>query len=189
MKLRTKGWAGFLWVAGFAALTVLPSFSGIAMAENAARMPGNELSPSPDKPASPDAWWLRSLADGSDIQFSKFKGKVVFLNFWATWCGACLTEMPTIERMYEKLKGKDVVVLVVANQNPRILQPYLAKNHFSFPMYTCGLPPQLFWWNGLPATFVISPDGRVVRTFQEPYPFDQDDFIHYLLSLRRSGRG
>src|SRR5262245_57836299 len=89
-----------------------------------APLPPNDLSPSPSKPASPDQWWLRSLDDGKDILFSQFKGKVIFLNFWATWCGPCLQEMPAIERMYQKLKGKDIVVLVVANQNPNLLRPY-----------------------------------------------------------------
>src|SRR6185436_6097953 len=113
--------------------------------------------------ASPDQWWLRSLKDSTDISFSKFKGKVIFVNFWATWCGPCLQEMPTIERMYQKLKEQGVEVVVVANQNPRDLKSYLSQNHFSFPMYTCGMPPELLMWHSLPATFVIDPNGRAVQ--------------------------
>src|SRR5437762_7575609 len=103
-----------------------------AAAETAAKArlsgAGNELSISPEQPANPDQWWLRSLEDGTDVSFSKFKGKVVFLNFWATWCGPCLQEMPTLERMYQKLKGQGIEVVVVANQNPRDLKPYLSQN-------------------------------------------------------------
>ena len=146
---------------------------------------GNELSPSPEKPTSPDGWWLRSLKDGQDISYSQFKGKVVFLNFWATWCGPCLEEMPTLERMYQKLQDKDIVVLIVANQNPNVLKPYLAQHHFSFPMYTCGIPPDLFMWHSLPATFVIDPNGKVVQHYLDPYPFDDDKFIQSLLSLKK----
>jgi thiol-disulfide isomerase/thioredoxin len=173
------------WSILILALVWTVSPAGQASAEPSAQLPGNELSPSPSQPATPEGWWLRSLKDGSDIQFSKFKGKVVFLAFWATWCGPCLTEMPTIERMYQKLKGSDVAVVVVANQNPRDLTPYLSKHPFSFPMYTCGLPPKLFWWHGLPATFIVAPDGRVVRSFQTPHPFDTDEFVNDLKSLRK----
>ena len=86
--------------------------------------------------------------------------------------------------MYQKLKGKDIVVLEVANQNPNIIKPFIANLHLQMPMYTCGLPPQLFWWHSLPATFIIAPDGSVVKRFDDPYPFDQDDFIRYLTSLK-----
>ena len=77
---------------------------GFALSARWVRAAGNDLSISPEKPASADEWMLRSLTDGSDVSYSTFKGKVVFLNFWATWCGPCLQEMPTIERMYQKLK-------------------------------------------------------------------------------------
>ena len=92
--------------------------------------------------------------------------------------------MPTIERMYQKLKGQGVEVVVVANQNPRDLKPYLSQNNFSFPMYACGVPPELFMWHSLPATFVIDPKGRVVKTYLDPFPFDGDEFIRSVMALK-----
>ncbi len=60
-------------------------------------------------------WTVQSL-DGQDFKMADAKGKVVFLNFWATWCPPCVTEMPSIQKLHEKLKDDGVVFVCVSNE-------------------------------------------------------------------------
>jgi thiol-disulfide isomerase/thioredoxin len=53
------------------------------------------------------------LLDGTTVTLSQFKGKVVFLNFWATWCGPCRSEMPSMEAVYQRLKNQGIEILAV----------------------------------------------------------------------------
>jgi thiol-disulfide isomerase/thioredoxin len=74
----------------------------------------------PEFPATTAAdfdWTVQSL-DGRPFHLETAKGKVVFLNLWATWCGPCVREMPDIQRLYERMKGKGVVFLCVSNEGP-----------------------------------------------------------------------
>ena len=113
---------------------------------------------------------------GNTHTFSDYKGKTVFLNFWATWCPPCKSEMPDIQALYEKYGENegDLIVLGVANpkteeapnnQDGTIeeVAAYLEENGLTFPvvMDTTG---ELFYWYGIsafPTTFMIDANGNV----------------------------
>ena len=102
---------------------------------------------------------VTSLADHGD--------KLVIVNFWATWCQPCTTEMPTLEALWQQYKHRGLVVLGVSvdRDAPRaVLDPYVSQLRLSFPiLLDADLKTSRAWRvTGLPATFVVRPGGKAV---------------------------
>lgn len=108
------------------------------------------------------SWSLRSL-DGEEISFSQFRGKTVFLNVWATWCGPCISEMPDIQQLYESMKGQGVVFVLLSEEELEPVKEFVAEQGLEAPIYiaTSALP-EVFESQGIPATFIVDPQGQVV---------------------------
>jgi thiol-disulfide isomerase/thioredoxin len=82
-------------------------------------------------------WTLRRL-NGTEVTFSQFKGKVVFLNFWATWCPPCTVELPNIQRLHESLKTKDVVFVVSSYEDENVVRDFISSKRLKrHPGYIC----------------------------------------------------
>lgn len=112
-------------------------------------------------------WRLLDLANGKPVNLDEFRGKVVFLNFWATTCGYCLQEMPSLEVLKDKFQGvKDMAFLFVAferSQTP--VQHYLQTSKLNLPMYLpLEMPPSCFDSPGLPTTYLLDREGGIVFT-------------------------
>jgi len=102
--------------------------------------------------------------DGNELKVSDFRGKVLFLNFWATWCPPCRMEMPHIQTLHEELgSGGEVVFLGVSSEEPATINGFLDKNPYSFRMLMAS--PQdvagAYATTSIPAIFVIDPDGVI----------------------------
>jgi len=102
--------------------------------------------------------------DNQQLNLSEFKGKVVFLNFWATWCKPCEEEMPSMERLHQRFKDKGLVVLAISEDadGAAVVAPYLKKHKLSFPV---GLDPKmsvagLYGVWAIPSTFIIDKSGN-----------------------------
>ncbi len=102
--------------------------------------------------------------NGNNIDVSNLKGKVIFLNLWATWCPPCVAEMPSIQKLYEKYKDSDkVAFLIVSNEESAPVEKFIKKKGYNFPVYLNKFRmPDDFATNSIPATFVISKDGKIV---------------------------
>jgi len=75
--------------------------------------------------------------DGQEVKLSQYAGKVVILQFWATWCGPCKVEMPHLQKMYKELGPKGLVVLSVSSDDARNsaqVKPYIRKSGYTFPV-------------------------------------------------------
>ncbi len=106
-------------------------------------------------------WKIRTL-EGKEILFSDCKGKVVFLNFWATWCVPCVNEMPGIAKLYDSVNKDDVVFLLVSNENGDTVRRFLDKHRLPLPVYLGGdNAPALFKTRKLPVTYIIDREGGV----------------------------
>ena len=107
------------------------------------------------------------LADstGKQQKLSDYKGKVVLLNFWATWCGPCKIEIPWFNEFQEKYKAKGFSALGVAmdDEGWEMVRPYLAKNKIAYPIMV-GNEPLAQKYGGvesMPTTFIIDRQGRI----------------------------
>ena len=97
------------------------------------------------------------------MRLSQFKGKVVFMNFWATWCRPCGAEKPTIQNLYNYLKNEDVVFLLISNEKKETVQAFVEKRKFTFPVYLYKDDlPNVLKSPGIPATFILDRDGVIV---------------------------
>ena len=103
--------------------------------------------------------------DGNRLDMKELKGKVIFLNLWATWCGPCRVEMPSIQNLYNSVdKDKVAFVMLSLDQEGQQhkIKKFLDDKAFTFPAYTPATPlPNLLRVTTIPTTFIISPDGKV----------------------------
>lgn len=141
-------------------------------------------------PAASDFALGLETADGVPFDAGAVRGKAVFLNYWATWCGPCRAEMPSIQRLYDKSRDLGVVFLLVSDEKPEKIRTYLQKNSFTMPVYrsTKGRPAAL-QTEGIPATFILASDGRVSFSHVGAARWDDDSTLAFLRSLPSPSTG
>jgi thiol-disulfide isomerase/thioredoxin len=126
---------------------------------------------------------------GNILNFETLKGKVIFLNLWATWCGPCRVEMPSIESLYSTVDKENVVFVMLSldtEQNFNKVVNYVDDKEFSFPVYVVnkGLPKQL-QVPSIPTTFIVGKDGKIKRKEVGAANYDTDRFKDFLDSLTK----
>jgi peroxiredoxin len=103
---------------------------------------------------------------GRKVELKNFKGKIIFLTFWATWCGPCKEEMPSIEALYQRFKGQDFVVLTIAVdlEGAIPVEKFIAKNRYSFYVLIDSKSEilDLYRVEGIPMTFLIDKKGKII---------------------------
>lgn len=101
---------------------------------------------------------------GNAIEMHELKGKVVFLNFWATWCPPCIAEMPEIAGLYDEVASEDIAFIMVSvDRDFNKLTKFIEKKEYSFPIYRLsGSLPNTYKASSIPTTYVISPSGKIV---------------------------
>lgn len=106
-------------------------------------------------------WQLKGI-NTENIDFQNLKGKVILVNFWATWCPPCRAEMPMLHKLYEDYKDQ-VAFILVTNENWDKVKPYFNKNNYTFPVYnSLSNPPNLLTkTSSIPATYLIDKNGRI----------------------------
>jgi thiol-disulfide isomerase/thioredoxin len=128
-------------------------------------------------------WTVQSL-DGKDFKMTEAKEKVVFLNFWATWCSPCVAEMASIQRLYEKLKDEGVVFACISNEKASKVSRFVRRKGYTFPIYTIrGSPPAVFDTQRVPATFILSRDGRIALKYIGSAKWDDDKTFDFIKGL------
>lgn len=154
--------------------------------------PSSDKLPAPRVPTGPQlgdpsayaSWQLTGL-NGTTTTLKDLEGKVVFLNFWATWCAPCIAEMPGIQNLADSLAGQPVVFLIVTEEDEAAVRRFLAKTPFRVPVYTFkSKPPATLRAGGVPATFVLDKRGAVVLRDIGGANWASEDARQFLLSLR-----
>lgn len=115
-----------------------------------------------DKIRSEADFTLKDL-DGKSWTRSSLKGKVVLVNFWATWCPPCRKEMPDIEALFHEFKDKGLVVLAISDEEEKVVRPFIEQNKYDYPIL---LDPgrkvnELYQVDGIPKNFVYGRDGKL----------------------------
>lgn len=117
---------------------------------------------------------------------ASLKGKVVFINFWASWCPPCRAEMPSLNNLYKKLKDDNRFVFLFMNEDEdktKAMQ-YLNKNNFIIPLYNLsGNVPNEIFSGTLPTTIVLNKQGNIVLKHEGMAGYNTDAFIKQLKEL------
>ena len=125
--------------------------------------------------------------NGQTRSINDLKGKVIFLNLWATWCGPCRAEMPGIEKLYADIPKEQIAFVMLSIDRPGLegkVKDYITKEEFTFPVYTLGGPlPELLEVPSIPATFIIDKKGNVVSKHVGTTNFNTGRFRKYLQDL------
>ena len=118
--------------------------------------------------------------DGSKLDLATLRGKVVVFNFWATWCGPCLTEMPMFEKTIAKFKeDKDVVFLAVTTDEDReLVAPFLKQHKFNLPVAYADYLNDFFSVSSIPTTIILDRKGEVA--FRQAGYNPRTDFVSEL---------
>jgi len=116
------------------------------------------------RPARQGADFELPLLSGGQVSLSGLRGKVVFLNFWATWCPPCRSEMPSLERLYRRYKDKGLAFLAVDLGEDRDgVAAFVRQNAFSFPVaIDPGEAARDYGIRSIPTTFILDREGRAV---------------------------
>lgn len=139
-----------------------------------------------DRPIAPDFSLLN--LDDEPVALSDFKGKVVIVNFWATWCPPCRYEMPSMQRAWEKLQEKDVMMLAVhvGGKSDKIWA-FVGDYEITFPVLIDPKSKTADAWplKGLPTTFVIDPKGRIAYRAIGGREWDDEELLKTVYALQK----
>jgi len=106
--------------------------------------------------------WQLVTADSHSVNLQDYKGKVIIINNWATWCPPCVAEMPSLAELYKQYK-EQVVFLFVAQDKPEKVAAFLQKNNLDIPVvFIQSDMPQLLQSSSIPTTFIINKRGEIV---------------------------
>lgn len=109
-----------------------------------------------------DYRWYMQSSEGENIDLEQFKGELIFLNFWATWCPPCVAEMPGIQSLYEEYGGK-IRFIIVSRESPEVIHEFVKTNGYTFPVYSQSVSePEIFQSQSIPTSYLISPSGNII---------------------------
>ncbi len=123
---------------------------------------------------------------GTQVTLKNFKGRVVFLNFWATWCPPCRREMPSMERLNKQLKDRDFTMLAVDMQeSEKQVRAFISEFSLSFPalLDLNGDISSLYGIVGLPTTYIIDREGKIIGKAVGPRDWSSQESKQLFQSL------
>ena len=124
--------------------------------------------------------------EGRMHALDELRGKVVVLNYWATWCPPCIYEMPSLNTLYERYRGQGFIVLGISvDEDQEQYESFLNQSNISFP--TVRDPERSisarYGTLKYPESYLISRDGRVLRKYMGPEDWIQPEIVNYLGSV------
>lgn len=126
-------------------------------------------------------------AFGGEGKLSDYRGKVVLLNFWATWCSPCVTEMPSLQTLYYHYGADDFEIVAVAldQEGATVVQQFAAANKLEFALVTdeAGLSEEIYRLTGLPETYIIDKEGIIRHKIVGPLDWTQRDNVKLIYDL------
>lgn len=128
--------------------------------------------------------------DGQQVSLADYKGKVILLNIWATWCAPCVAEMPSMEKLYQELKDEDFELLAVSvdETGSIAVAPFMKQHKLGFPVLldTVGDIKSLYQLTGIPESFIIDKGGILLEKVVGPRDWAAPGVIRYFRNLIQS---
>lgn len=123
---------------------------------------------------------------GEKIHLEQFKGKVIFMNLWATWCPPCIAEMPSIQNLYHDVKDKNIEFIMLSLDDKfDTAKSFRIRKGYDFEIYqVSGRLPQMYHSSAIPTTFVIGADGQLAMTHKGMADYSTKKFKSFLLDLQ-----
>ena len=125
---------------------------------------------------------------GRPRNLSSYKGKLVFLNFWATWCGPCRAEIPSMEQLYSELKDQGFTIVAVNSQEPpEQVSAFVEETGMSFPVLldSTGKVGAVYGVRAIPTTYIIDPQGAIRGRMVGTRDWYSPDIISVVKELSR----
>jgi peroxiredoxin len=148
----------------------------------------NKVGVVPPKTSQPAPDFVVKNLKGQDVMLSDFNGKVILLNFWATWCAACREEMASMQNLYSSLRKDGVEVLAVSidRWNEDRIQKYVKKNNLTFPVLLDQNQKvrKQYHVRGVPTSYLIDGKGKIRGYASGARSWDSTDSQELLLSLK-----
>jgi len=124
---------------------------------------------------------------GKKVSLEDLKGKVVFINFWATWCGPCVAEMPTIQTLYSKFKDKKDVAFVIleVESNKEKATKFMTNKKLDLPVYyPASEIPSEFFRGRMPTTLILDKEGGIAHITEGMADYSGQDIVDFLNEVR-----
>jgi peroxiredoxin len=171
---------------------ILIALACAALPAAAAEDPANALDLiKPNRPQQAKNFKVPAL-DGGKLSLSDLRGKVVFLNLWATWCEPCKEEMPAMERLWQRYKAQGLVVVALSmdSSGAKVVKPYIERGRFTYPV---GLDPKmetasLYGARSVPSTFIIDRSGAIRAIALGPREWDGRASFALFEALLKDGK-
>jgi thiol-disulfide isomerase/thioredoxin len=169
---------------------VLLGGGGLLVVKRLRKRLGSELNP----PPLPTAYWDYSMElsdlSGAHVDCSQFAGKVLVLNFWATWCGPCVAEMPSFSGLRQRTADLDVRLAFVTSETTADVNKFLSKRAMDLPIYLLsGEPPDCFKARAIPATFILDGSGMIAMRHFGAAKWDDDGVVDFVRGLAAASSG
>jgi thiol-disulfide isomerase/thioredoxin len=131
------------------------------------------------------SWKLEDL-EGKPVALAEYRGRPIVLNIWATWCGPCRSEMPSLVKLAAEPRLKGVVFVAVTNEPANeAVKKYAREEMRGLTVLRADQVPEVFTTEGIPATFVIAPDGKVVASQVGARNWDDPEIVKLLEDLAK----
>jgi thiol-disulfide isomerase/thioredoxin len=139
-------------------------------------------------PQGPAPLFRLTGTDGTQVSLEQFKGQVVMINFWATWCGPCRQEMPLLDQLYAKYKPMGFTLLGVnVEPDSTLASGFLQKTPVTFPILfdTKSEVSKLYQVAGMPSTSIVDRKGNLRWVHKGYKPGDENEYLNQIRALVR----
>lgn len=118
-----------------------------------------------------------------------YKGKVALIHFWATWCGPCKDELPTINALRERFKDRDFAIIAIAEDSKKTVEPYVKKHGLKFPVLIdqYGKAFRSYGVRALPASYIVNRSGKIEGIALGQRDWITPEIVNFIESLLKDG--